>query len=135
MEQPESFTWSREKIKEVLSTLTNLPDFDQLLFPESWKDQYSIPMTETKCHDLKTYLIKHKQIRMIPTEFVVHESTERTTRPVPEEEPLKLIVNSVPCTDELPFGVSAPPIEDNGTTQPENQDESSTDLPPLESAE
>lgn len=136
METNGAFEWTREKIKEVLITLSHLPDFDRLLIPDKWAKEFDIPITEAKCHDLKSYLKKHKEIRDAPGigELEIRKS-DLIIRQVVEEEPLKITVQTVECTPEQPFGVSAPPIESNEKEQPENQDDDTKDLPPLENVE
>lgn len=129
----EAFEWSREKIKEVLETLSHLPDFDQLPFPDSWAKEFDIPITEAKCNDLRSFMAKNRSIRMMNLEAKQNDLKDQNIREVPSAEPLTLTVQTVSDIQGQPFGVSVPPIEHTGTEQQENQESPSTDVPPLQS--
>ena len=117
--------WDREKIKEVLQMLSKLPDFDNLLFPESWGTEYNIPITSAKIVDLKEYIKKNKEARELSLydSFEVRQPAPGGVREIKvEEEPLTLTIETVPYKpEELPEGLAFPTIE-NGKEQQQNQE-------------
>jgi hypothetical protein len=90
----EAFDWDREKIKQVLQELSQLPDFDNLPIPEEWGKIYDIPITSMKTMDLRSYLHSNKQVRFnakVDT-YEVREPVPGGVRTVPDMEPMTLIL-------------------------------------------
>lgn len=95
--------WDREKIKECLEILSKLPDFENLLFPESWGTEYNIPITTAKVIDLKEYIRKNKEARELTTyeKFEVRGPAEGGVREIKiTEEPLTLSIETKPVVEE-----------------------------------
>jgi hypothetical protein len=136
-EEPESFRWDREKIKQVLHELSKLPDFDNLPIPAEWGKHYDIPITPAKSLDLKSYLAKNKETQLFARydKYETKPPAPGGLREVKEEEPMHLILESrkkviidengnemlVPLHEEM-----APSTESNSSEQPVSQEHSST---------
>lgn len=99
METP--MEWTREKVKECLEVLKNLPDFDSLLFPDSWGSLYDIPITPARALDLKDFIKKHQQTRMTLNDgFEIREPAPGGIREVKGEEPPTLEITTTEIGDE-----------------------------------
>ena len=96
--------WDRNKVKECLEILAQMPDFDNLLFPETWGKEYDIPITPAKSFDLNQYLKQHKKV--INTSdvqsFEVRGPLPGGVREVIGEEPYvpEVITKTLTDTDE-----------------------------------
>lgn len=125
--------WNRQKIKECLDILKQLPDFDKLPLPKEWGTLYDIPITENKALSLNSYLKEHKKIRV----FAQLEK-EEFREPAPggvrtfdiKEEPLTLEVktkfidqngNEIPELPPLVSEQDHPATESTEIKQLENQ--------------
>lgn len=99
--------WDRNKVKECLEILAQLPDFENLLFPESWGKEYDIPITPAKSYDLNQYLKQHKKIINTADviNFEIRPPAEGGVREVKGEEPYvpEVIVKTLTDTDEQPL--------------------------------
>lgn len=96
--------WDRQKIKECLEVLSKLPDFDHLLFPDTWAKEYDIPITPAKILSLNEVIKENRKAR----EFADVKSFEERgpapggVREVIGEEPYvpEVIVKTLNDTDE-----------------------------------
>ena len=93
--------WTRDKIKECLEVLKNLPDFDNLLLPDSWGSLYNIPITPARALDLKDYIHQHQKARLAQNEgFEIREPAPGGVREVKGEEPPILEITTREIGDE-----------------------------------
>lgn len=134
----EAFDWDREKIKQVLHELAQLPDFDSLPIPEEWGKLYDIPVTPMKTIDLKSFLKRHRQTREMAyvKQYEVREPAEGGLRTVPDIEPIHLILQEQKkiLKDESGNEIVVPLLqnqdtstESNNSTQQECQDDAPKD--------
>ena len=84
--------WDRAKIKEALEILAQLPDFDNMLFPDSWANEFNIPMTPARAIDLREFLRKHKQSLNAPGngKFEIREPAPGGVREIKVEDKLEI---------------------------------------------
>ena len=95
--------WTRDKVKECLEVLKNLPDFDNLLFPDSRGSLYNIPITPARALDLKDFIKQHQESRIALNEgFEVREPAPGGVREVKGEEPPTLEITTTQIGDESP---------------------------------
>jgi hypothetical protein len=120
--------WDRQKVKESLEILANLPDFDSLLFPEEWSKEYDIPITPAKILTLSEVLRENKKIVTFAqiTEYETRGPAPGGVREVICEEPYvpETIVKTLTDTDEQPLPELEPvhqAKESNDSEQQENQ--------------
>jgi hypothetical protein len=94
--------WTREKIKECLEVLKNLPDFDNLPLPDSWGSLYNIPITPARALDLKDYIHQHQKSRFMVGngDFEIREPAPGGVREVKGEDPPILEVTTHQIGDE-----------------------------------
>lgn len=131
--------WNREKIKECLEVLRELPDFDHLLLPDEWAKEFDIPITPAKVYDLDEYMRTHKMSRILGStnQSETREPDDKGIREVPTELPLTLEVttkivdeNSESQNQESEHHHQA--IESNETMHLENPVDSSSHLHDVE---
>ena len=95
--------WTRDKIKECLEVLKNLPEFDNLLFPDSWGSLYNIPITPARALDLKDYIKRHQETRFAPNDgYEIREPAPGGVREVKGEDPPVLEITTREISDENP---------------------------------
>jgi hypothetical protein len=126
--------WDRAKIKECLDLLAKLPDFENLIFPDSWAAEYNIPITPAKVIDLKEYIRKNKESRdqSAVTAFEVREVAPGGVREITAtQEPLTLTIETVPCNDESLTEVKDIPKAENEKELQENLPSGPTGAAPV----
>ena len=126
--------WNKQQIKEALEILSQLPDFDHLIFPEEWGRQFDIPITPAKLVSLKEYMKESRMAGLKGGEKLeVRAPAEGGVREV-KEDVLEIKVYTASCTPEQPLGVSSELLhqatECISREQQENQ-ESSPTMPAL----
>lgn len=118
--------WDRQKIKECLEVLKQLPDFDKLPFPDSWGKEFNIPITPAKILDLNDFLKANKEsVMSVADSFEYRPPAEGGVREVKEEEPMTLEIITKTSSD-MP---ESPPPE----LEQDHQAIESTEIKQLES--